>query len=102
MDITELRVSGGQGKSRKWNEMKADITGCSILIPEIEDAELLGCAIIASCTLGCYSSISEASKALVKIKYEIEPRLEYNKVYHSKFLAYQDAVSGAVDHFNNV
>ena len=50
--VKEMRVSGGQGKSRRWNQLKADICGVSLLIPEINDGELAGNAIIASASLG--------------------------------------------------
>jgi len=50
--IEELRVSGGQGKYVIWYQMKANITGCSVVVPEVEDAELLGGACLASAALG--------------------------------------------------
>ncbi|MDR1107557.1 MAG: FGGY-family carbohydrate kinase, partial [Spirochaetaceae bacterium] len=35
--ITEMRLSGGQSKNARWNQRKADSTGCTLLVPEIRD-----------------------------------------------------------------
>ncbi len=43
-DIDNIRVSGGQARNPLWNQMKSDMTGKTILVPEIFDGELLGCA----------------------------------------------------------
>ena len=56
MPVTEMRVTGGQARGRIWNQMKADITGRRLLIPEVEDAELTGCACCAATALGRYES----------------------------------------------
>ncbi len=101
LPVEELRISGGQAKSRVWNQMKADITGKTMLIPEIEDAELLGCACLASVALGRHGSIREASEALVKIKHEISPRREYYDIYDRKYKRYRQACSTVVSFYRN-
>jgi len=85
--IEELRVSGGQGKNVIWNQMKANITGCSVVVPEVEDAELLGGACLASAALGRYSDFMEASDNLVRIKKVFYPEEKecniYKEAYHT-------------------
>ena len=49
--IKAMTVSGGQSKNRLWNQLKADITGVSLMIPDISDGELAGNAVIAACAL---------------------------------------------------
>jgi sugar (pentulose or hexulose) kinase len=46
-----MRVSGGQAKNSRWNQLKADITGVSLMIPEINDGELAGNAVLAAVAL---------------------------------------------------
>ena len=101
LPVEELRVSGGQAKSPVWNQMKADITGKTMLIPEIEDAELLGCACLAGYALGRYSSISEASEDLVKIKHEIYPRKDYFEIYDRKYKRYRKACESVVSFYRD-
>jgi sugar (pentulose or hexulose) kinase len=68
LTIKEMRVSGGQGKSRLWNQMKADRIGCALAIPEITDGELAGDAALAFTALGQTRSLEEAVNRLFHIK----------------------------------
>ncbi len=88
--IDELRVSGGQGKNFIWNQMKADITGCAVLVPEVEDAELLGGACLAATALGRFSNFVEASEKLVRIKKEFYPRQKEYSIYTDAYKRYRD------------
>ncbi|MDR2783668.1 MAG: sugar kinase [Treponema sp.] len=72
--IAEMRVSGGQAKSRLWNQFKADLTGCVIVVPEITDGELAGNACLAAVALGRAKNIDEAAVQLFRIKERYEPR----------------------------
>jgi xylulokinase len=49
--VKAMRVSGGQGKNPLWNQLKTDISGVPLMIPEICDAELTGNAVLAACAL---------------------------------------------------
>ncbi len=101
LPVNELRISGGQGKSRVWNQMKADITGKTILIPEVEDAELLGNACLASVALGRYRSIVSASDALVQIKHEIRPSKKNHQIYDEKYKRYRDHCTAVLSFYHN-
>ncbi|MDR0786026.1 MAG: FGGY-family carbohydrate kinase [Treponema sp.] len=68
LPIKEMRVSGGQGKSRLWNQMKADRTGCILVIPEITDGELAGDAALALTALGQTHDLEEAVSRLFRVK----------------------------------
>lgn len=69
----EMRLSGGQAKNEKWNQLRANITGKKILVPEIEDGELAGCACAAFAGLGLYASPAQAAEDIVRIKREYIP-----------------------------
>ena len=49
--VSVMRVSGGQSKNARWNQLKADITGVSLMVPEITDGELAGNAVLAALAL---------------------------------------------------
>lgn len=85
---TELRVTGGQARNHHWNQIKADITGCKVLVPQIEDAELLGGAITAYTALGEYENLTQASDALVRIQTVYEPRVPRFEVYTQLYNEY--------------
>lgn len=66
-------VSGGQAKSRLWNQLKADLTGAELFVPEIPDGELTGGAALGALYLEKNSSapfarrLREAAGRMVRI-----------------------------------
>ena len=65
--------TGGGAKSDYWNQLKADITGIPVTIPENSEAALFGSAIIGAVTSGNAAGYKEATK-LIKIDKEFYPR----------------------------
>lgn len=91
--IDSLRVSGGQGRSSVWNQMKADVTGKLIEIPSVIDTELMGNACTGFTGSGFFSSLKESTESLVKIiKIHIPDKIEHEKynegynLYHQRCL----------------
>ena len=85
--------SGGGAKSAIWCQLKADVTGCEIGIPENEEACCLGAAIMGAVSSGAFASYEEAIANCVKIKKIYKPR--YNELLekkHQKFLELYDSV----------
>ncbi len=91
--VTEMRLSGGQGKSPLWNQLKADISGCTLLVPEIIDAELAGNACIALVQLGEAANIDEACQKIVRIKETYASNPEYHRQYLDCFASYKNVKS---------
>jgi len=87
--IDELRVTGGQARNVIWNQLKADITGKRVLVPEIEDAELLGSAACALVRQGEFGSLREASGALVKVRAVFNPRAVRHQAYNGLYESYR-------------
>lgn len=78
--IESLRVSGGQGRSDIWNQMKADVTGKKIEVPMVIDAELTGNACAGFTASGFFTTLQESSESLVKIiKTHIPDKEEYKR-----------------------
>lgn len=97
LPVTEMRVCGGQARGMVWNRMKADITGCRLLIPEIEDAELAGAAACAMSVLGAASDPYEAASRMVRIREIVHPREAINKRYESAYRAYREMAANLPD-----
>lgn len=99
LEIDEIRLSGGQSKNPPWNQIKSDITGKKLLVPAIEDGELLGCACSEFKGMGYFSSLSEASESLVRIKevYRPDPKAfeKYSRLFreYAEISRKMDAVS---------
>jgi len=88
--VDEMRVTGGQARNVIWNQLKADITGKRILVPEIEDAELLGSAACALVYQREYRDLRSASAELVKVRAVFNPRTERVSTYDELYAAYRD------------
>ena len=75
LDVKEMKVSGGQGKNALWNQFKADITGISLVIPEINDGELAGNAVLAAAAIenrGLETSIEK----MIRFREKFTPKRE--------------------------
>jgi xylulokinase len=94
LEIGEMRVTGGQAKSPLWNQIKADITQKKILVPEVQDSELLGDACIGLFALGRYASLALASESLVAIGRSFEPNPKLRQLYDDLFGLYRAVYRG--------
>ena len=88
--VDEMTVAGSPAKSDTWNQIKADITGKRILVPENLDSELVGDACMAMYRLGRYASPAEAATELVKIQKVIEPLQDNRRIYTELFEIYKE------------
>ena len=59
-------------------------------MPEVLDAELTGCACVASRALGADASVGDAAQRLVTIGATIEPRRRYAAIYDDGFARYRN------------
>jgi len=85
LKVKEMGVSGGQCKSRLWNQLKSDICGVSLLVPEIPDAELAGNAVLAAVALGSASGIEEAIIRMIRFRDVYEPSQETVSFWEEEF-----------------
>jgi xylulokinase len=87
--VGEMRCSGGQCKSPLWIQYKADLSGCTLHIPEIEDAELAGDAVLAALALGRAPDIRQGA-GMIRIKKSYSPRPGTEAFYRKRFEQYME------------
>lgn len=78
---TEIRSCGGQSRSGLWNQIKADVTGMTVKIPQLTDGEILGMALLAGKGAGIFTDIKDSAERLVKISREYVPDPENHRFY---------------------
>ncbi len=100
--VEELRVTGGQARSPLWNQIKADITGRRILVPENQDSELLGDACVALFALGEHDSLAEAADRVVTIGRRYEPQGGVEALYREMFELYRASYRGLKEVFRRL
>jgi xylulokinase len=88
--VTAMRVTGGPSESDFLNQLKADVSGKPVLLPELEEAELLGLAVIGSVALGEYTNFGEAAKKMVRIKKVYTANVHTKSVYDDGFARYKE------------
>lgn len=55
---------GGGTRNQTWMRIKATVSDCTILIPPIEEATLLGAALLAAIGMGIFQDATEAVSSL--------------------------------------
>ncbi|MBI3951817.1 MAG: hypothetical protein HY314_15315 [Acidobacteria bacterium] len=98
-EIEEVRVAGGGAQSDVWSQVKADVLGRPVLVPEIADSGLLGAAIIAGWGVREFGDLSDAATAMVKFRRTLDPRPEHHDLYTRLFGFYQDLYRHLKDDF---
>jgi len=63
--IDEIVFAGGASKGELWCQILADVTGCTVKVPEVTEATALGAAMAAGVGAGVYESLADASEKLV-------------------------------------
>jgi xylulokinase len=91
IELRELRVVGGGAKSSLWNQIKADVTGLQVYVPEITETTALGAAFLALVGVGAYGTLMEVSEHLVKIREHIEPNRATASMYAEAYEQYRQA-----------
>jgi L-fuculokinase len=78
---------GGGSKNVLWNQIRADILGRSLKIPDVKEATALGAALLAFTGIGMYRDLEEALFT-VKNTYEIIEPSENREVYMKLYEAF--------------
>lgn len=64
IQIKSMIASGGGARLDPWMQVKADISGCPIEVPDIKEATLLGAALVAGIGIGLFSDAKDARSLL--------------------------------------
>jgi FGGY-family pentulose kinase len=92
--VSSLLVTGGDAKNAVFLREHADITGCELLLPQAEDAVLLGAAMLGAAAEGCYASLADAMTHMSRVASRITPSQgrvrEFHEAKHRVFFRMYD------------
>jgi len=92
-----LRVLGGGTRNPLWLQMKADVTGLPLEVPQHSEVTLLGAAMLAGVGAGVYSSLQEAIQATRFPLSRFEPQTalheRYSELFQSVFMPLAPALA---------
>jgi xylulokinase len=87
--VRTIVASGGGAKSGLWNQIKADVTGKRVLVPQVLETTCLGAAIIAAVASGTHEDIRRAARKMVKTSATFAPRATNHQVYLKQLERYR-------------
>jgi xylulokinase len=97
--VSEVRASGGGGKSKLWRQMQADVFNISITTINTTEGPAMGAALLAGVGAGVYSSVAEACETAIKTVGVQHPIEENVKVYDRYYLVYKDLYHSLKDNY---
>lgn len=97
---TELRAVGGGAKSDVWNQIKADVTGIPVVVPQSSIGAPLGDAMIAAAGVGLVSDIREGVDAYFKSGRHFEPRPSQTEAYAGIYAIFRRLYDHLMDDFD--
>ena len=93
-NFQKLRITGGAAHSRLWNEIQANIYGCTVETVETPEATALGAAMIGAVGRGLFKDLAEASESMVHVKDRYEPDPKAMEQYDEIFDIWQSCYYG--------
>lgn len=84
-----LRAMGGSANSLLWTQIKADVTGKTVVVPASDTATTLGAAILAGVGVGFYKDYEEAVSMTVKETRRHEPNPSNKEIYDKTYRTYR-------------
>ena len=86
----EITVVGGATQASPMLQIKADITGCPIKVPQITEAAATGAALLAGMGANIFHSSEEAASSVLHTVQIYEPDTQaveiYNTIYEQTYL----------------
>jgi xylulokinase len=91
LEVRRLTIVGGGAKGRLWRQIKADVTGLPVRVPENVETTATGAAMLAAVGAGLHADVGEAATAFVRYEPgEVWPDPEASGVYGEAYGLYRD------------
>jgi xylulokinase len=102
VDVSEVRASGGGGKSPLWRQMQADVFGTEITTINSSEGPALGVALLAGVGAGVYSNINEACDKVIEVRTRQSADMELNSRYSKFYGVYKNLYSSLKKDFTDL
>ena len=100
--VTQVRASGGGGRSALWRQIQADIFGTEIVTINSTEGPAYGAALLAAVGAGFYDSIEEACRTAIRIVERTEPMAGNTALYEDYYGIYRDLYPALKPSFDKV
>jgi len=89
-EIREVRSVGGCSRSDLWNQIKADVLGRPLLLPQVSVGSPFGCAVLAGMGVGVYPDVRKSLLEMVQLTRRFEPNPANQERYTRSYQVYRD------------
>jgi xylulokinase len=90
IQLSQIRSVGGGTRSILWNQIKADVLGMPVYLPQAPLGAPFGDAVLVGMGLGLYPDISGALHDMVKLETRFEPNLENHLKYQAVYRVFRN------------
>jgi xylulokinase len=87
---TEIRLAGPAARCALSSQVRADVLGLPVVLPEVADAGALGAAMVAAYGVGHFPGLREAVRRMSHARAVLEPDPERRALYDRLFPLYRD------------
>jgi xylulokinase len=87
--IDNVKLSGGGAKSELWAQLQADIYGIAVERLKVDDATILGAAILGALGVGAFETIEDAAAAMVHTVRQYEPQSARTDQYQKRLQSFK-------------
>ena len=89
-EVREVRSVGGCSRSDLWNQIKADVLGRPLLLPQVSVGSPFGCAVLAGMGVGVYPDVRKSLLEMVQLTRRFEPNPANQERYTRSYQVYRD------------
>jgi xylulokinase len=100
--LERVVASGGGAKTELWLKIKASAYGRPVLVPQEAECGVVGCAALAACATGRFSSPVVAAEALVRFGPEVAPDPAWSERYARMQPLFDRLYLGAQDFYDDL
>lgn len=101
IEASQVRASGGGGKSPLWRQMQADMFHTEICTINSSEGPALGVAILAGVASGVYDDVAGACDKIIKIKTRQMPDIKDSSVYDKFYDVYKNLYVKLKEEYKN-
>lgn len=80
-----ITVIGGGARSALWVQIKADVLGRSLWLPDVSESVALGAALLAGMAAGVYADAATAMAQVVRRGRTVEPDLTAHRMHDDRY-----------------
>jgi len=100
--VREIRSVGGGTRSVLWNQIKANILGIPVLLPEASVGAPFGDAVLVGMGLGYFPDVLGALREMVRIKTVYDPDMEHAWRYARMYGLFRDLYTHLREDFDRL